>query len=91
MTNKDNNEIKSEVVETPDNGGSILDLLSTETENMEINEDNIYDVLFSEDDELFNEAESIEDEEIFHEKEYFIPKNAVLSEEDKNRLAEENM
>lgn len=91
MTSKDNNEIKSEVVETPENGGSILDLLSAETENMEINEDNIYDVLFSEDDELFNEAESIEDEEIFHEKEYFIPKNEVLTEEDKNRLAEENM
>ena len=90
MANKNENTKKENTEQT---GGvsSILDLLSTETENMEINSDEIYDVLFSEDDELFNEADNINDEEIFHEKEYFIPKNAVLTDEDKNRLAEENM
>lgn len=90
MANKNENT-KKENTEPTGGVSSILDLLSTETENMEINSDEIYDVLFSEDDELFNEAENINDEEIFHEKEYFIPKNAVLTDEDKNRLAEENM
>lgn len=90
MANKNENT-KKENTEPREGVSSILDLLSTETENMEINSDEIYDVLFSEDDELFNEADNINDEEIFHEKEYFIPKNAVLTDEDKNRLAEENM
>lgn len=90
MANKNENT-KKENTEQTEGVSSILDLLSTETENMEINSDEIYDVLFSEDDELFNEADNINDEEIFHEKEYFIPKNAVLTDEDKNRLAEENM
>ena len=90
LANKNENT-KKENTEPTGGVSSILDLLSTETENMEINSDEIYDVLFSEDDELFNEAENINDEEIFHEKEYFIPKNAVLTDEDKNRLAEENM
>ena len=90
MANKNENT-KKENTEPTGGVSSILDLLSTETENMEINSDEIYDVLFSEDDELFNEADNINDEEIFHEKEYFIPKNAVLTDEDKNRLAEENM
>lgn len=90
MANKNEN-IKKDNIEPTEGVSSILDLLSTETENMEINSDEIYDVLFSEDDELFNEADNINDEEIFHEKEYFIPKNAVLTDEDKNRLAEENM
>ena len=90
MANKNENT-KKENTEPTEGVSSILDLLSTETENMEINSDEIYDVLFSEDDELFNEADNINDEEIFHEKEYFIPKNAVLTDEDKNRLAEENM
>ena len=90
MANKNENT-KKENTEQREGDSSILDLLSTETENMEINSDEIYDVLFSEDDELFNEADNINDEEIFHEKEYFIPKNAVLTDEDKNRLAEENM
>lgn len=90
LANKNENT-KKENTEPTEGVSSILDLLSTETENMEINSDEIYDVLFSEDDELFNEADNINDEEIFHEKEYFIPKNAVLTDEDKNRLAEENM
>ena len=90
MANKNENT-KKENTEPTEGVSSILDLLSTETENMEINSDEIYDVLFSEDDELFNEADNINDEEIFHEKEYFIPKNAILTDEDKNRLAEENM
>lgn len=90
LANKNENT-KKENTEPTEGVSSILDLLSTETENMEINSDEIYDVLFSEDDELFNEADNINDEEIFHEKEYFIPKNAVLTAEDKNRLAEENM
>ena len=90
MANKNENT-KKENTEQTEGVSSILDLLSTETENMEINSDEIYDVLFSEDDELFNEADNINDEEIFHEKEYFIPKNAILTDEDKNRLAEENM
>ena len=90
LANKNENT-KKENTEPREGVSSILDLLSTETENMEINSDEIYDVLFSEDDELFNEADNINDEEIFHEKEYFIPKNAVLTDEDKNRLAEENM
>ena len=90
LANKNEN-IKKDNIEPTEGVSSILDLLSTETENMEINSDEIYDVLFSEDDELFNEADNINDEEIFHEKEYFIPKNAVLTDEDKNRLAEENM
>lgn len=90
MANKNENT-KKENTEPREGVSSILDLLSTETENMEINSDEIYDVLFSEDDELFNEADNINDEEIFHEKEYFIPKNAILTDEDKNRLAEENM
>lgn len=90
LANKNENT-KKENTEQTEGVSSILDLLSTETENMEINSDEIYDVLFSEDDELFNEADNINDEEIFHEKEYFIPKNAVLTDEDKNRLAEENM
>ena len=90
LANKNENT-KKENTEQTEGVSSILDLLSTETENMEINSDEIDDVLFSEDDELFNEADNINDEEIFHEKEYFIPKNAVLTDEDKNRLAEENM
>lgn len=90
LANKNENT-KKENTEPREGVSSILDLLSTETENMEINSDEIYDVLFSEDDELFNEADNINDEEIFHEKEYFIPKNAILTDEDKNRLAEENM
>ena len=90
LANKNENT-KKENTEPTEGVSSILDLLSTETENMEINSDEIYDVLFSEDDELFNEADNINDEEIFHEKEYFIPKNAILTDEDKNRLAEENM
>lgn len=73
------------------NNTSISDFLSLGSENTEVDSDEIYDVLFSEEDELFEDCDDIEDEEIFHEKEYFIPKNEVLTMEDKNRLAEENM
>lgn len=61
------------------------------TENTMEDSEDMYEVLFAEDDELFEDCDDIEDEEIFHEKEYFIPKNEVLSKDDKNRLAEENM
>ena len=67
LANKNENT-KKEHTEPTEGVSSILDLLSTETENMEINSDEIYDVLFSEDDELFNEADNINDEDIFHEK-----------------------
>lgn len=49
-----------------------------------------YYTLFSEED-LFDDCEDIDEEEIYREKEYFIPKSAVLSSQDRNRLAEENM
>lgn len=51
----------------------------------------VYDVLFAEDDEFFDDLDSIHEEDVYHDKEYFAPKSSVLSDEDKNRLAEENM
>ena len=51
----------------------------------------IYDVLFAEDDDFFDDLDKITEEDVYHDKEYFAPKTSVLSDEDKNRLAEENM
>ena len=66
-------------------------ILDFENDAANIDSDEMYEVLFSDEDELFEDCDDIEDEEIFHEKEYFIPKNEVLTADDKNRLAEENM
>ena len=71
---KENNEAL-EASET--NDVSISDFLSLGSENTEVDSDEMYDVLFSDEDELFEDCDDIEDEEIFHEKEYFIPKNEV--------------
>lgn len=81
--NKDENNS----LETP-----IADLFNIDMGNTEADSDEVYEVLFSdENDDLFSDEDELAEEELFHEKEYFIPKNEVLTDDDKNRLAEENM
>jgi len=64
----------------------ILNCDNNDAENKEID----YYTLFSE-EELFDDCEDIDEEELYREKEYFVPKSAALTAYDRNRLAEENM
>jgi RNA polymerase sporulation-specific sigma factor len=77
---KDLTELEKELDEELDE----LDELDEKDEDVD------YYTLFLEED-LFDDCDDIDEEEIYREKEYFVPKSEVLSIEDKNRLAEENM